>query len=561
MNRLPLWILALSLIPLPPVTATDSLDIREVTVFKNGLSLFHFEGSVAVDDEGLATVGPLPEPIYGTFSSYSATPDVRIRQVTTAPRTLRKSVPAAGLAEFMIANIGAEITVYEELSDQGTHPPPSYEALLIGVPQPEDPHVAILRTELGDKILPIETIRSIMVKGQAQTEYSVDRSEELMTWRFEGTGGPMRVKAGMMYVGRGLRWAPSYHIDLDGTGKARVRLRATLMNEGPALRDVHLNLVVGVPDFPFADMVDPLASPELRAEIARVLPQAAPNVNRFSNVLVTQVHAHASLGHGTQASNTSGGRATSPVPGNDDGEDLHVFELRHFSLEKGARAMVDIFQTELNYRDLYLLDMPLKPPPEASRYRSHNGREATGTVAPAVTHNIRLHNDSDVPLTTAPATVYLDGAIQAQTLVTFTPKQGSVNLELTKAVAILSQNEERETNRTVDQRRWRNQQYTEIHMTGRLDIANYTGKEVELWVTREFMGQGRSVGQDGRWHMLALMDVRNRGAAIGVSGWWYSFAWPAWWYHFNGIGQFEWKFRLEPGKSKALEYGYDYTWE
>ena len=54
-----------------------------------------------------------------------------------------------------------------------------------------------------------------------------------------------RVRVGMTYVQKGLRWIPSYRVDVDGQGKARVKLQATLVNDLVDLNDVTVRLVVG----------------------------------------------------------------------------------------------------------------------------------------------------------------------------------------------------------------------------------------------------------------------------------------------------------------------------
>ena len=57
-----------------------------------------------------------------------------------------------------------------------------------------------------------------------------------------------------MYFRPGIRWIPTYRIDLrqkDGKNMAQVSLQAEILNEAEDLHDVPLDIVVGVPNFRF----------------------------------------------------------------------------------------------------------------------------------------------------------------------------------------------------------------------------------------------------------------------------------------------------------------------
>ena len=58
-----------------------------------------------------------------------------------------------------------------------------------------------------------------------------------------------------------------YLVDLDGTGKATVKLQATLINEMIDLENVTANLVVGVPSFLFKGTIDPMALGQTVAQL------------------------------------------------------------------------------------------------------------------------------------------------------------------------------------------------------------------------------------------------------------------------------------------------------
>ena len=91
----------------------------------------------------------------------------------------------------------------------------------------------------------------------------------------------------------GLRWIPSYRIDTDGSGKASVKLQASLMNDLVDLKDTLIHLVVGVPNFRFHDVKDPIslnAVAQQTAAVGRRTPGfRGDSRNRLSNMITTQV--------------------------------------------------------------------------------------------------------------------------------------------------------------------------------------------------------------------------------------------------------------------------------
>src|SRR5437762_43542 len=91
-----------------------------------------------------------------------------------------------------------------------------------------------------------------------------------------------------MYLQKGVRWIPNYLVDLDGAGKATVKLQATLINEMIDLDKVTVNLVVGVPSFLFKDMIDPMALGQTIAQLTPYLESDQQIANNYSNAVMTQ---------------------------------------------------------------------------------------------------------------------------------------------------------------------------------------------------------------------------------------------------------------------------------
>src|SRR5688572_25323188 len=92
----------------------------------------------------------------------------------------------------------------------------------------------------------------------------------------------------MVYLQRGLRWIPEYRIDVDGAGRAKVRLQATLIDDLADLDHASVHLVVGVPKFDFGGEIDPMALGADAAEVASRMAQSSRFVRGLSNAIQSQ---------------------------------------------------------------------------------------------------------------------------------------------------------------------------------------------------------------------------------------------------------------------------------
>src|SRR6185436_14680547 len=76
---------------------------------------------------------------------------------------------------------------------------------------------------------------------------------------------------------------PNYKIAIDGKGEAVVRLQATLINELTDLENATAHLVIGVPNFAFASMTDPMSLQQSAAQLSGHFAQPAALAGNFDN--------------------------------------------------------------------------------------------------------------------------------------------------------------------------------------------------------------------------------------------------------------------------------------
>ncbi|MBM3992361.1 MAG: DUF4139 domain-containing protein [Planctomycetes bacterium] len=528
-----------------PDAAKPALPVREVTVFKDGHAYLLREQPLASGTDGRVVLDELPVPVLGTFWPF-ATDGARLVHAKAGREEVASEVDALDLRQLIEANVGKRARLRDAHGDDQT-------GILRGVPKREQhgggATFVLLEGEHGVRAVPLEGLRWIEVEGELARKVTERRSRERLELRVDGGGADAKV--GVVYVQQGLRWIPSYKLDIDGAGAARVQLEAALQNDLIDLVDATVHLVVGVPTFEFKDLVDPIS---LQAELARVAAQMELGQNfsnRLSNSLMTQTAGFLPP--------ESADSDASEVAGGEAAEDLFVFTIKRITLRKGERMVLPLREFTLSYKDVYTLDVPLSPPMELrSQLQNERVMElARALASPKALHVLRLKNDSDVPLTTAPALVLSKGRILAQGRMHYASVGAETDLTINPAIDVFVKVDESEVERISDAERWNKESYGRIELAGSVELRNGKSVPIELEVRRRVLGMADTIGQGGERRQLDLVALWGESRATSWWSWW---NWPYWWFHFNGFGEFRWNVKLSGGAATRLECGWHYFW-
>ena len=536
----------------------EELPVREVTVFKDGHAFVLREASRPADAAGRIVLDELPEPVLGTFWPY-AFGGPRLLSATAARERVEAEHSALDLVELVRANAGREVVLVET---DGT----KNEGRLLGLTRrdaeeveandpegarprlPELGKLVLLATSSATRAVPVEHVRELEVRGELVRRFSEQVLRERLTLRVDQAGGDVTV--GVAYVQKGLRWIPAYRIELGADERAAVRLEATLVNDLVDLEHATVHLVVGAPRFEFAGEIDPISLREVAAGIrARVLARDRfSNLASNPNVLMTQAAGF------VEAEQAPAGPELGPGTAE---EDLFLYSLRDVTLRKGERMVLPLSEFTLPYRDVYVLEVPLGPPPELSQqWTGERALEiARLLAAPKAMHTLRLENTSDAPFTTAPALVLSGGKPLAQGRMLYTPRGARTDLGINPAVDVRVEIEEHEQGRTTE--RMAGDDYQRTAVCGSITLTNLKSKAVELEVRRDVLGLVDEVGQGGQKVQRGLSESWS---AQALPPWWGWYSWPYWWFRFNGLGRFSWSTKLEPGASAKLEASWHYFW-
>lgn len=526
-------------------TAAADMPVQELTAFKDGHAYVLRDAPLGAGSGAQVALDELPSPVLGTFWPFVTGGDARLRSAKAGMEEVAVTRPAVTVLEVARANVGKQVSVEVRDGELVT-------GELRAIPEHEGAGQVLLVAQ--DRLVhavAIDRVRGLTVDGAAVDVVTVKERRPRLVLDVDGGGEGARV--GVVYVQKGFRWIPSYRVDLGDDGEASVQLQATLVNDLVDLEGATVNLVVGVPEFAFAGMVDPIALQQQTAQVAQAAARAQSQrfSNFLSNSLTTQV-----AGYGAEAQNAP---ATGPEVGDAEAtEDLFVFPVQDVTLAKGERLVVPIAKFSVPYRDAYRLEVPMAPPMQYQQ-RLNDQRVielARELAAPKVRHVLRLTNTTAGPFTTAPAMVFSSGRVLAQGHMKYTPRGATADLQINAAIDVGVEVAERELGREEGVE-LRDDRYAKIRLGGTVMLHNGKTEPVEVEVTRRVMGRVDEVRDGGESRQLDLLRAWANAPRPKWWGWW---SWPWWWYQYNGFGECRWTVKLAPGERVRLEADWHYYW-
>jgi hypothetical protein len=319
-------------------------------------------------------------------------------------------------------------------------------------------------------------------------------------------------------------------------------LQAEILNEAEDLKDVPMDLVVGVPNFRFKKTVSPLA---LERVMRNALQAAAPQVmGQFSNALFTQRASehrapNRSAGHG-------GSQGTLSLPSEltaGGKQDLFIYNVPKVSLKRGGRAALPIFTASVPYRDVYTWRFHVKRKSERASTQG-NLTSPLKLATNQVWHQIELENVTKVPWTTGAAMVMEGHLPLGQELLTYTSAGSAVRVPITVATDMRGTYSEKEVKRTPNAQKFHGHSYMKVEKTGALLLTNHKSIDVDVEIVCDLGGSATEALAKGN---ISVDDFRN---ADWTNYYGHSYA--------NQHSTVVWKTTLKAGKSFSPKVMYHY---
>jgi hypothetical protein len=437
--------------------------VTSASLFKNGFAVVVREASLA---NGETIIENIPMATLGTLW-ITASPGVKLRQVTATQHETKKDVDAQSLDQVIAANVGK--TVRLQISDT---------AVIMGKILSAAGNIVVLETETGTTVIQKASVKSIFsMKGEGELIWKTSVTTNSRVFRIKAEA-PAGAKVFILSLERGLTWAPAYAADISGK-ELDLTSKATIINDLADLDGIDVRLITGFPNLPFVNILDPLAVAQTVDQFTGALMNlGAPSQFRGGGMAMQQ-NAAARMSDFSQSFDTSGMSGM-------QAEDLFFYTLPKVDLKQGDRGYFVLFNFKSAYEHVYEWDIADQV--QEDQYRPQPQRPQMEDVW----HSLKFKNNSKQPLTTAAAITTKDGEILGQDMLFFTNPQQETTLKITKAMDVLAESAEEETSRERKTIAWggsTNYPFDEITLKGTLSIRNLKAEGIKVKIRKDLTGQ------------------------------------------------------------------------
>lgn len=564
------------------------LTTTRVIIYKDGHAMIVKRGVAIPDTSGRVHTYAVPDAaVLGCFWASRENGDVLgMRAEWVESSTTREDqVPCASVLDLLRANVGRSVEI-ELVGDKGRtisgtiksallSPPKSEPDRLndadVTSPAPNEPlrveqpvwagggqFVEIRRSADSTMVLPVADIRNVSGAELTTTiTRTVNTKEKRKRLTIDVGDSTQPVAVTLMYFTPGIRWIPTYRVGLPESGdSAALALQGEILNELEDIENAPVDLVVGVPNFRFKDVVSPLS---LERTLRDTLAVAAPNVMGRQTALSNAMFAQRAGEWRQRDGATAGQPDDSAQLGMTGEQDMFVYSVPTMTLGKGDRATLPLWTQPAKHTHLYTFDVDVVRDPQRQQtyysprrpggqpWQPPTDRDSPVDLsANEVWHQIELMNASQTPWTTGAALVM--GGTKAipiaQELLTYTPIGGKTLLPLTVAVDIRGKFDEEEISRRDVE--FGGNTYKLIRVKGTATLTSSRAEASEVRIRVDNGGRALSASDGGK---IAIKPHRPED--------WGGYRWD---YRLNPHSQTTWTFTLKPGESKTVTLEYEYHW-
>lgn len=457
-----------------PRNQTFSTKLKSVAVFRDGFGYYVREGRVKLEN-GWASTDLVPAAIKGTVRFYTLDPNDKIDQVVIGKENRLDFANADEIKKRLADKIGLRITIL-------THGGQRQEGELARILD----DMVLLR--IGESFIgvPYGSIRTILLAGFP------------VRIKVSGSDPNKTVGIGVAYLQEGIRWEPSYILDVNGTS-GNLSLRASMQNTTEQIKDSDVFFVVGSPFVTNRGIPDMLAPGAVAAPAIGV----EPKKDEKENAEARERRAEAEEAERGNVQNAT-------VTREETGE-LYYYKKLGLSLATSDVAMISIFDTLVTV---------------APRFEwNADGEE--------VNYLVSLINKSKEPLTTGPVFVLENGKAIGQENIKYTPAGGTTEIRLSRGIGLKVSKTEAETKRLAPVRVGRTD-YVPVVLKGTLTITNHKTEAAAVKVTKTVRGKVGDLSDKGTIKQTQILNGEP-----------------------NPINDLEWTIQIPAGATKTITYTFE----
>ncbi len=498
---------------------------RALAIFKNGLAFVIRTADVALQD-GWGEIAFVPKATLGCFWLFPSSPQAYVETARAGWRKQQAERECLTLAELLGINAGANVRLHLG-STQGAS---AIEGeLLAACTVPKEAGKALplvfMKTRSGSVVtLPLDHVRFIEWLGAYRSRIREEKTGKVLQVKLRNGGSGETVH--MAYLTHGVSWLPCYWLDVKDAEKARIMLKATLLNDLEDFNDLDVDFVVGYPNFVFSRFTSPMNLEEDVEKFLSRLSVRTADAGAFANITTQAVSRDAYAMEGVDL-----GTGPDVESAGQGAEDLFFFSQKQVTLRRGERAEYTIFSTQVPYEHVF--ECSLNDMSGVDEWGNRSNRSNREQAAkPPVWHCLKLTNASSYPWTTGPALVMKGDAPLAQNQLNYLARGATGLLRLTYAPDIAVQQGENEASRRDDVVINRSR-YTEVQVEGMVSLRNHKKEPVQMEVSKTLSGAVLSASDAAKTSRLTD-EIRG----------------------INPQSLIRWNFALAPGESRKLAYKY-----
>ena len=449
------------------VNAQSDLNTKSISIFKNGQSFVIKKGSVKTTNRSYLLTDT-PNALFGTlwFNSSNA----KIAQITSKLDSVSTTneVQASNFAQLLYANIGKQVVI--TTSDDKT-----YKGIVESFDSPESP-IAIIKTTTNWVSIAPSLIKNIEFDYKPLTVAKLVTKENKPVFdiQFDNNGTH---ELEMMYLQDGLSWTPTYLLELVSETTAQIKLQAELTNNTENISNSDVNLVVGVPNFKYANQPATLLS-----FLAQIEPRYS-NGSSSGSRLFSQ-----------QFSNAYGGDVMMAEPAMvevDDQStatgDFYFYSIKNLTLPKNGRGSYTLFENTINIKHIYECLL-------SANQKNNDNYSSSYSFEPVVSdvyHTIQIENKTKNPFTTG-SVMIVDQKTQrplVEDMLKYTAINQNSSIKLTTSPDIRVKEQENVIKTQEQEKKVNGYTYTLLTIESEVTITNSKNENVAMSLKRVLDGK------------------------------------------------------------------------
>ena len=512
---------------------------KSVALFKDGNAFFIKKGSVSTPNKTfLLKDEAIPQATLGSLWFYGGNnPISSIRSFVDTLKT-EITLPASTDFELLYLNKGKKVTivlekeriegVVEDISKDEGYPTDIFRNGILGRTPSLTFNILTFKTTDGRYInLHAGDIKRIEFTEKPIAFYKVPLKKPInvVSVNFEKTNATSDLEA--MYVQKGLRWNPFYHLQLLDDKKAQITLRAEISNDAENLKNIDMSFVVGIPNFLQSNSLTDLVN---FLNIEKDNNRAYYNRNNLmQNGSNSAYLREAGNIYNPQAENNQ--LENNQLEGNNI-EDLYFYKVPNFSLNKGEKAHIQLFTHQIKYEHVYECNLP------DNNIQNYNNYNFSKNDKIKVFHSAKLYNETTNPFTTGSCLITqkkdnTDFPL-GQDMLNYTSKKGNSYVKITETPDIKVTHTEKILERSNETTEFWGRNFYKVLIEGKIKISSFRNKETQMELRHKLTGIAKNSSTDWRFS----------GQEITLDS-------P------NLINLLCWDFKLKPSEVKEITYQYE----